>query len=484
MGQLDNRPDGVDIYPGDRRDLDSYPEGERKLSRQQTPILLHSDNPHERLFIAALDGTGNSMHDDAREHWSVVARIYEQVRALEDRGISSIGAGYVEGTFTQDNPIARYVDGFTGYTFERRVETAYDQFCRQAKDWLQEDPDAQIRIVGLGFSRGAEEAAALLRMIDERGIQDPENAKYTYYKDGLIKSAEYTRPPLVPPGKTVQAALLFDPVATGVKEHDRRLPPSVMSALQITAEDERRDQFESTNLLEPGFSEGNRFLNITVGGAHSDIGDTYTLNGLGVRSHNLGIDYLNSLSDRPFLAKRAVPEDPAMSVVHRSDQHSWIYTERGYRDGVRNRHDDLAPRSACRNDAPACVEKEPFDPVMDSRLERRGVPIGALPAAHGQRTIHASGWYSPETQALHPDPARSESDRLFDRLHRAALINDDREIHAVGHDYLHSLNGQAWQQDVREYSQAAKAQEQQATWEAQQLQQAAEQMHKPQAMRM
>src|SRR3546814_7784676 len=105
---------------------------------------------------------------------------------------------------------------------------------------------------------------------------------------------------LVPPGQTVQAALLFDPVATGVKEHDRRLPSTVMSALQSTAEYERRDQFESTNLIEPDFSEGNRFLNITVGGAHSDIGDTYTLNGFGVRSHNLGIDYLNSFSDRPL----------------------------------------------------------------------------------------------------------------------------------------------------------------------------------------
>src|SRR3546814_17875817 len=85
-----------------------------------------------------------------------------------------------------------------------------------------------------------------------------------------IKDVEYTRPPLVPPGQTVQAALLFDPVATGVKEHDRRLPSTVMSALQITAEDERRDQFESTNLIEPDFSEGNRFLNITVGGAPRD----------------------------------------------------------------------------------------------------------------------------------------------------------------------------------------------------------------------
>src|SRR3546814_244224 len=484
MGQLDNRPDGVDVYPGDQHDFDSYPQGNQALSRMQSPVYVHADNPHERLYIAALDGTGNSMSKDAPENWSVVAKIYEQVRALEDGGVDNIRSGYVEGTFTQDNPIARYIDGISGYTFERRVETAYDQFCKQAKDWLLEDPEAQIRVVGLGFSRGAEEAAALLRMIEERGIQDPESAKYTYHKDGLIKSVEYIRPPLIPPGQTMQAALLFDPVATGVKEHDRRLPPTVMSALQITAEDERRDQFESTNLLKPGFSEGNRFLNITVGGAHSDIGDTYTLNGFGVRSHNLGIDYLNSFSDRPFLSKRVVPDDPAMSVVHRSDQHSWIYPERGYRDGVRNRHDDLAPRSACRNDVQACAEKEPFDPAVDAQLERRGVPIGPVPGEYGQRRIRSSEIDAPEMQAPNPVSARSETDRLLDRLHRAALSDDGREMHAIGRDYLRSPNGQAWRQDVQEYSQAAQTREQQAAWEAQQLQQAAEQMHRPHAMRM
>src|SRR3546814_2158870 len=112
-------------------------------------------------------------------------------------------------------------------------------------DWLLEDPEAQIRVVGLGFSRGAEEAATLLRMIEERGIQDPESAKYTYHKHGLIKSVEYIRPPLIPPGQTMHAALLFDPVATGVKEHARRLPPTVIPALQTTAEDVRPLQVAS-----------------------------------------------------------------------------------------------------------------------------------------------------------------------------------------------------------------------------------------------
>src|SRR3546814_2171703 len=120
-----------------------------------------------------------------------------------------------------------------------------------SSDVCSSDLDAKISTVGIGFSRGAEEVAALLRMIEERGIQDPTGAEYTYHKDGLIKDVEYTRPPLVPPGQTVQAALLFDPVATGVKEHDQRLPSTVMSALQITAADERRDKVESPHLIEP-----------------------------------------------------------------------------------------------------------------------------------------------------------------------------------------------------------------------------------------
>ncbi|MES8315146.1 hypothetical protein U6O09_12325, partial [Cutibacterium acnes] len=55
------------------------------------------------------------------------------------------------------------------------------------------------------------------------------------------------------------------------------------------------------------------------GGAHSDIGNTYQRNGLGVLSFNLGVAFLNRLSDRPFLREQPVPDDPSMYVVHRSE---------------------------------------------------------------------------------------------------------------------------------------------------------------------
>src|SRR3546814_18630359 len=76
--------------PADRHDQDSYPKAEQALTRQRVPILIHADNPHERLFIAALDGTGNSMSKDAPENWSAVARIAKQI---ETSGPSNIGVG-------------------------------------------------------------------------------------------------------------------------------------------------------------------------------------------------------------------------------------------------------------------------------------------------------------------------------------------------------------------------------------------------------
>src|SRR3546814_19812695 len=121
MGQLDSRPDGVDVDPADRHDQDSYPKAEQALTRQRVPILIHADNPHERLFIAALDGTGHSMSKDAPENWSAVARI---AKPIETSGPYNIEVGYAEGTFTPDTPIPRYVNGLTAFTFERPVDAA------------------------------------------------------------------------------------------------------------------------------------------------------------------------------------------------------------------------------------------------------------------------------------------------------------------------------------------------------------------------
>jgi hypothetical protein len=395
-------PDGVNTYPADAHDIETYAKARQELSQLSAPILLSKSNPHERLFVAAFDGTGNSMVKDP-EHLTNVAQIVQQIQAGNKTGNTQIQVGYVEGTGTQNNVITRALDGAQGYTYDERLEQMYVQFTQQAAKWLKEDPNAQIRVADIGFSRGAEQAASFSRLVEERGIQDPSGAKLerNFFGHSHI---EYTKPPLVEPGQITQAVGLFDPVGTGSpRDHDRRLPPSVISGFQITAEDERRNLFKSTNIIDPGMNENNHFLNVTVGGAHSNIGGGYSLNGLAVRNGNLMTDYLNSLSDTPFLQKQAVPAAPEKTVVHRSEEHQFFYRTSDFdKTGERIRIEEVAPKSEARNNGVDINNKESRDEAMAKNFTERKVPIAAEPISPEAKNQGASLKTEP-TQPSHPD---------------------------------------------------------------------------------
>ncbi|MEO8000863.1 MAG: XVIPCD domain-containing protein [Arenimonas sp.] len=400
----EKKPDGVTTEPANGHDLQSYVDASRQLSELSAPVLLSSANPHERIYIAAFDGTGNDVSkDEASGHMTNVALIRRQILQAYPNTDDPIRVGYVEGPGTQDGFIARTFDGARGYTYEPRLERMYEQLERQAAQWLKDDPDAQIRVVSIGFSRGAEQAAGFSRLVDERGIQDVTGIRRTRNDDGE-RVVEYTRPALVAPNQVVQAVGLFDPVGTGVpRDYDRRLPPSVISGFQITAEDERRNQFKSTNIIDPGFQERNHFLSVTVGGAHSDVGGSYLLNGLAIRSNNLMTDYLNSLSEKPFLQKQAVPTDPAMNVVHHSEEHLFIYRTSDFeKNEGRVRIEEVAPRSVARTGV-AIDNKEQRNDAMAQAFQERRVPIASeiiVPANPAQSQIKLD-----PTQPAHPDHA-------------------------------------------------------------------------------
>ena len=456
MGSVHNsqpRDGGVDIEIVGAEGPESYRSAEEALTQLRIPVLLREDRPHERLYVATMDGTGNSMFDDEPEKWSAVAKLYDQI---EHRKPARIAAGYVEGTYTQNGLLKKpekLWDGRFGHTFDERVETAYLQLCEQAKKWLEEDPLAQVRIAGVGFSRGAEGVAALERMVHERGIRDPLGVKVERDAENLVVSIQYAdRPLLVEPGKTPQVALLFDPVSTGVEEHDRRLPPSTLSTLHITAQHERRDLFPSSQHVPPGFSEDHRNYNAWVAGCHSDIGDTYRRNGLGALSFNLGVEFLNRLSDRPYLEKRPVPDDPAQFVIHRSDQHmGGLYGTRGYdHDGVRDHEDTLAPERLCRRGVvDDCNRKQPIDDALDAQVERRtGVSLQASPQAMDGRVDDAgdrSTW-----------PGLNE---IVERASRAGASNGSDPMSAVVSEYLRGPWGRQFQADVARHLAAAQQME-------------------------
>ena len=416
-------PDGVRADAATAAHLASFEQAERALERFAAPVLLDEDEPDQRLFVASFDGTGNSKRDPAK--FTNIALVDEQVRsyarAAEDRlGYVPIHAGYVAGPGTQGG-VSGMIDAAYGGSYQARIEDMYLQFAIQAHKWLIENPGSDIRILATGFSRGAEQAAGFTRLVEERGVQDPTDAVVKRNADGLIiGQVSYPNPPLRAPGTVVQAAALFDPVGTGApRQNDRRLAESVVSAFQITATLDRRNLFQGTWITDPGMTLDGRFLNVGVAGAHSDIGGGYRRDGLGILSGNLGIDFINAMIRPPPLEKRALPEDPDRYVVHRSEEHSYIYGTSIFDEtGKRGMRDLLAPPALCQID---CRDAMPRNEAMAAALDWQRVTIGPVQGTVPVRET------AQETRAFTHDllsaAARDDGFAISERL-RAELAND------------------------------------------------------------
>lgn len=455
--------DGVSYYAASSNQLHTYDEAASALEGFQAPVLLHSGNPHERLFVAAFDGTGNDKVKDPN-HATNVAKINDQLGAD-----GRIRSGYVAGPGTQDYLLPRLWDGMTGATYDARLEQMYDKLVDQAKKWKQEDPQAEIRVVNLGFSRGAEQAAGFARMVHERGIVDPDSRRVEVDERGR-EELSYSRY-IASPGQTPQVEALFDAVNTGRPEdRDRRPPPSVISGFQIIAEDERRNKFKSDHIIDPGLSPDGRFLGVTVAGAHSDIGGSYHRDGLGIRSGNLMIDYLNALSDKPFLQKGMEPDDPRLNVVHRSEEGMLLYridrkVDRTTPDGY---NELLVPRND-RNKVSDPYNAEPRDEALSAQFGRQPVRSGA------------------QTQGLldtpaHPITVGSSTNDMFETLCAAAANKNDAASKQVAQAYAQSPEGQALLAQGQQANQQLAAQErqaQEASLHAQQQAQAPQQAQGP-----
>ena len=369
--------DDVSSYPADQQKMRTYANAREKLSQFQAPVLVHAGNPHERLYVACFDGTGNDAVKDPA-HATNVAGIYDQIYKLEKAGHPQISGGYVPGPGTQDGWFEKTRDGITGGTYDQRIEEMYAKFIKQAKAWRDADPDAQIRLADIGFSRGSEQAAGFARLVHERGIQDHTGAVYERDSNNMITSVHYTKPPLVSPGQVPQVEGLFDAVGTGEPyQHDRRPPPSVVSGLHIMAMDERRSAFPSDRIIDPGLTSDGRLLGLEVAGAHSDVGGSYLRNGLAIRSGNLMTDYLNALGDKPFLQKGIEPNEQRLNQIHRSEEASPYNLMPQTALGQ--------PRSSNKRLVSEQVEYEPIPfgegAVRERRSERPGVqdPFNAEP---------------------------------------------------------------------------------------------------------
>lgn len=454
MGELTR---SGEARPVTDEDLALFDRAQGLQAQQRVPVLQHADNPHEYLYFALFDGTGQDV-DNPKELPTNIGVLKKQLDLLRDDPENRVGGKYVEGIGTQDNPFAQVFDKIGAWSWDEKIEKAYLALATQSKEWKEQDPDAQIRVAEIGYSRGAVLASGLARLVDRYGIADPEELRFGRDAQGNI-TVESPRPPLVVPGQTAQAMALLDPVATSMpRDFDARPASSVISGVALAANDEMRVKFPHQAIIDPGLSQDRRFVNLLVPGGHSNAGGGNQYPGLEAGAFNLTVDYLNGLRDRPLFQYRELPDDPAVYTVN---QVRGLTALPGMdRDGMR----DLLPELANCKIVDPCRDAEPVNEALAAQFEYRTLAIRApVPtSAHLQsqaepvRQTSRSGLKP--TDPDHPDHAMLEQirrgvgeldrnvgkpyDDVSERLSRSLLAasKDNRDLYPDRGDISLSSN--------------------------------------------
>jgi len=150
-----------------------------------------------------------------------------------------------------------------------------------------------------------------------------------------------------------------------------------------------------------------------VAGAHSDIGGSYHLNGLGIRSANVMANYVNSLSDTPLMQLQPEPLDPRINVIHRTEEHIRViginlYGTSNYdEDGLR---DERKPAPSCRT-VYDCGPPEPVNAALNARFERHPVIVAPAPMQSVERDTPT---HSPPTPGVIPSTNQTHDARRIE----------------------------------------------------------------------
>lgn len=214
------------------------------------------------MFFAAFDGTRNDKKDvdlSGNSEDTNVAQLYTQAFNASKTN-ANLRTGYypghgTEGTerFSEALPIQVTKEAI------RTAENAYNDFARQASDWLKEHPNGDVTTAITSFSRGGGTAAIFTQLLYKNGLIDPK-----------------TKEQLIPPGQIgVSAGVIFDPVTTG-QDGNVAFAPNVKNMVIIRAENEYRYLFKAVDYAD---QPGIKIVDAT--GNHCNIGGGYKKDGLG-----------------------------------------------------------------------------------------------------------------------------------------------------------------------------------------------------------
>lgn len=202
--------------------------------------------------------------------------------------------------------------GLTSLDFLRVADKAYAEAVAGINAAYQRNPRARFVFVTSGFSRGAAAARLINNRLRDRGVPDRQRpGKY-----------------IVAPGTArIGASVLYDTVVSldnswfsinPFKKSPTFAIPRGVQTLHIVAENEYRDAFPLT------LAGGADVHQVWVPGAHSDIGGTYTTDGISAVTLQMGLHYLHAAGvpvgdpNQDFGLKPSYLPNPRRFAIHDS----------------------------------------------------------------------------------------------------------------------------------------------------------------------
>ena len=164
---------GTGSKPATAEDLQIEQTLRQQLGQLSVPLLQRQDNPNQYLYFAFLDGTGQDLNNPDLGAPTTIGLAFRQAERVARDPESRVGAHYSKGIGTQENAVGRAIDGALAYSYRDGIEEAYTALAIRTRLWKQENPNAEIHVVGAGYSREQSKQPACCGSLTSMGLPAP-----------------------------------------------------------------------------------------------------------------------------------------------------------------------------------------------------------------------------------------------------------------------------------------------------------------------
>jgi YD repeat-containing protein len=286
----------------------AYNDALIKIQTMKIAPIFDASDPHQYLLVFLDDGTRNS---ETQEIPTNVKQLSDLIASSDNPNVVAI---YRRGVGAEHD--LGGINSMLGLGVPSQISETLSGITTSVNRIYQNDSNATFVFADVGFSRGAGVVRNVQNLLFAQGVPDVSSAIQIYDENGS-PSITYNNY-IIPPGAAnIGASLLYDTVTTGVgKLYDDRISNLVTQTLHLVAQNEYRDAFPSTSILSgPGQSTDAR-LELTLPGAHTNIGGgSYDQNGIGSENLLIGYTYLRRVGVPLGPMPMSLMPDPSQFII-------------------------------------------------------------------------------------------------------------------------------------------------------------------------